>query len=140
MVEAEDLGQVDLKGFARPVVAYSVLRAKSESPKLDSPSWPLKIYTLGQFALLHEGKPLALSRKVQKRPLDLLKLLVASGGIGVETSALIELLWRDAEGDAAQASFDSTLYRLRKLIGIDGTITLSEGKLSLDASKCWLDV
>lgn len=140
VVEAEDLGQVDLKGFARPVVAYRVLRAKSESPKLDSPSWPLKIFTLGQFALLHEGKPLALSRKVQKRPMDLLKLLVASGGIGVETSALIELLWRDAEGDAAQTSFDSTLYRLRKIIGIDGTITLSEGKLSLDASKCWLDV
>ena len=140
VVEAEDLGQVDLKGFARPVVAYGVLRAKSTPPKLDAPSWLLKIYTLGQFALLHDGKPLALSRKVQKRPLDLLKLLIASGANGVGTSALIELLWPDAEGDAAQASFDSTPYRLRKLIGIDGTITLSEGKLSLDASKCWLDV
>ncbi len=140
VVELEDLGQVDLKGFARPVVAYRVLRAKSAPLKLDAPSWPLKIYTLGQFALLHDGKPLALSRKVQKRPLDLLKLLIASGAHGVETSALIELLWPDAEGDAAQASFDSTLYRLRKLIGIDGMVILSEGKLSLDSGKCWPDV
>ena len=139
VVEAEDFGQVDLKGFTRPVVAFQVLRAKSEPQKLDLISWPLKIYSLGQFALLCDGKPLALSRKVQKRPLDLLKHLVASGGIGVETSALIELLWPDAEGDAAQASFDSTLYRLRKLIGIDGVIALSEGKLSIDSAKCWLD-
>jgi adenylate cyclase len=139
VVEAEDLGQVDLKGFARPVVAYGITGVKSAPVKLDAPSWPLKIYTLGQFALLHDGKPLALSRKVQKRPLDLLKLLVASSGVGVETSALIELLWPDAEGDAAQASFDSTLYRLRKLIGIDGVIVLSEGKLSLESGKCWLD-
>ena len=36
VVEAEDLGQVDLKGFARPVVAYGVLRAKSTPPKLDA--------------------------------------------------------------------------------------------------------
>ena len=140
VVETEEIGQVELKGFARPVVAYGVLRAKSEAPKSDAASWPLKIYTLGQFALLCDGKPLALSRKVQKRPLDLLKLMVASGGKGVETSALFELLWPDAEGDAAQAAFDSTLYRLRKLIGIDGVILLSEGKLSLDKDKCWLDV
>jgi adenylate cyclase len=139
-VETENLGQVDLKGFARPVVAYGVLRTKAEPPKLATTSSPLKVYTLGQFALSQDGKPLALSRKVQKRPLDLLKLLIASGGVSVQTSALIQLLWPDAEGDAAQASFDSTLYRLRKLIGIDGALVLSEGKLSLDKDRCWLDV
>ena len=117
VVQAEELGQVDLKGFARPVVAFDITGVKTLSVIPDEPSWPLKIYTLGQFALLHDGKPLALSRKVQKRPLDLLKLLIASGGQGVETGAMIELLWPDAEGDAAQASFDSTLYRLRRLIG-----------------------
>ena len=140
VIETEDMGQVDLKGFARPVVAYRVLRAKSAPPKIGTPSLPLKIYALGQFALLHDGNPVSLSRKVQKRPLDLLKLLVASGGDGIEASALMELLWPDADGDAAQASFDSTLYRLRKLIAIDGVITLAEGKLSLDHTKCWLDV
>ncbi len=140
VIETEDMGQVDLKGFARPVVAYRVLRAKSAPPKIGTPSLPLKIYALGQFALLHDGKPVSLSRKVQKRPLDLLKLLVACGGHAIEASALMELLWPDADGDAAQASFDSTLYRLRKLIAIDGVITLAEGKLSLDHTKCWLDL
>ena len=140
LVDAEDLGQVDLKGFARPVIAYGITGVKPLNPAPDEPHWPLKIYALGQFALLHDGKPLALSRKVQKRPLDLLKLLIASGGRNVEMSTLIELLWPDAEGDAAHASFDSTLYRLRKLIGIDGVITLAEGKLSLDSVKCRLDL
>ena len=140
VVDLEEIGQVELKGFARPVVAYEVTGVKAALAKQVVAPTPLKIYTLGQFALLHDGKPLTLSRKLQKRPLDLLKLLIASGANGVETSALIETLWPDAEGDAAQASFDSTLYRLRKLIGVEGVISLSEGKLSVDNEKCWLDV
>ncbi len=140
VVDVEEIGQVDLKGFARPVVAFEVTGVKAALAKQVVAPTPLKIYTLGQFALLHDGKPLTLSRKLQKRPLDLLKSLIASGANGVETSALIETLWPDAEGDAAQASFDSTLYRLRKLIGVEGVIALSEGKLSVDNEKCWLDV
>lgn len=141
-IDVEDVGQVDLKGFARPVSAVSVLgvRSGSEVPAADIPAHPLRIFTLGQFSVLCNGQPLALSRKVQKRPLDLIKLLVAEGGVGVEIRALMQWLWPDADGDAAQASFDSTLYRLRKLIGVEGALTLSEGRLSLDGSKCWVDV
>ena len=43
--------------------------------------FPLKIYTLGQFTLMRDGQPIVFSRKVQKRPLDLLKVLIAYGGV-----------------------------------------------------------
>jgi two-component SAPR family response regulator len=86
------------------------------------------------------GEPLAFSRKTQKKPLDLLRLLLAFGGVRVETATLLELLWPDAEGDAAKVSFDSNLYRLRKLIGIDDILPLAEGKLSIDSTRCDADI
>jgi DNA-binding SARP family transcriptional activator len=60
--------------------------------------------------------------------------------VRTNTSTLIESLWPDAEGDSARVSFDSNLHRLRKLIGIDDVLVLTEGKLSLDPSRCWVDV
>jgi adenylate cyclase len=141
LVEAQPAEQVDLDGFARPVAAFALTRLKPQTPARDGErTWPLKIYALGQFTLQREGQPVVFSRKVQKRPLDLLKALIASGGLRTGTSTLIESLWPEAEGDSARVSFDSNLHRLRKLIGIDEVLVLAEGKLSLDASKCWIDV
>jgi DNA-binding SARP family transcriptional activator len=141
LVEAQPAEQVDLDGFARPVAAFALLRLKPPPPARGSePIRPLKIHALGQFTLQREGQPIVFSRKVQKRPLDLLKALIASGGLRTSTSTLIESLWPEAEGDSARVSFDSNLHRLRKLIGIDEVLVLAEGKLSLDASKCWVDV
>ena len=66
--------------------------------------------------------------------------LVALGGDGVDAARLAAILWPDASGDAAKVSFDRTLYRLRKLIGLDAALALNEGKLSLDPRYCWVDV
>ncbi len=49
------------------------------------------------------------------------------------------LVWPEAEGDDAKASFDSNLYRLRKLLAVDGALLLPEGKLSLNPALAWLD-
>ena len=84
--------------------------------------------------------PLVSKGKAQKQPLELLKALVAHGGRNVDAAMLTALLWPDAEGDDAKTSFDSNLYRLRKLLDVDGALALAEGKLSLDAGVVWLDV
>jgi class 3 adenylate cyclase/DNA-binding SARP family transcriptional activator len=139
-VEADQADQVDLAGFARPIAAYSIARLKPQGARQDAHAWPLKIYTLGQFTLLREGQPIVFSRKVQKRPLDLLKVLIAYGGVRADIATLIASLWPDAEGDAAKVAFDSNLHRLRKLVDIEDVLTLSEGKLSLDPGRCWVDV
>ncbi len=139
-IQGEEVAQINLKGFVRPVAAYRVLGFKALAKPADSAVSPLKIYGLGRFELHINGQPLTFSRKAQKKPFDLLRALIAFGAVRVETTTLMELLWPDAEGDAAKISFDSNLYRLRKLIGIDDVLTLSGGKLSLDRATCWVDV
>jgi DNA-binding SARP family transcriptional activator len=118
----------------------SRLKLRPRSSAIAAWPWPLAIRTLGRFELARDGAPLEVRGKAQKKPLDLLKALVALGAEGVDAARLAALLWPDAEGDAAKHSFDTTLYRLRKLLGRDDALVLAEGKLSLDREQCGLDV
>lgn len=102
--------------------------------------WPIAIRTLGNFELRIDGELLQSSRKAQKKPLELLKLLIVRGGKGVSAESIIDALWPDSDGDAAQNAFDSALHRLRKLLKQDDAILLSKGKLSLNPALCWLDI
>jgi two-component SAPR family response regulator len=103
-------------------------------------TWPVRIFTLGRFALLHQGQPLDYGRKVPHRPLVFLKALIALGGRDISSSSVASALWPDADGDNAQRSFDTTLYRLRKMLGDDRVLILRDGKVSLDERYCWVDV
>lgn len=101
--------------------------------------WPLKIYTLGRFSLMINGEAVNFPGRAKRKPMDLLKALIAMGGRDVCQDRLAEILWPDAEGDAAHRSLDTTLHRLRKLLGDDKTIILKEGKISLNGEVCWVD-
>lgn len=101
--------------------------------------WPVKVYTLGRFAVLINNQPARSGRKAQHKPLELLKALIAQGGREVSEDTLTAMLWPDAEGDAARQAFDTTLHRLRKLLGNDQAIFLHDRKLSLDNRYCWVD-
>jgi len=101
---------------------------------------PVTIFTLGRFSLLTNGQPADLGRKVPKRPLELLKAIIAQGGREISLSRLTSLLWPDVDGDQATRSFDTTLHRLRKILSQDRALVLRDGKLSLDSRYCWVDV
>jgi len=102
--------------------------------------WPVRVYTLGRFALVLDGQPLKATGKPQHRPLELLKALVALGGREVHGEALIEALWPDAAGLGAQKTLQITVHRLRELLGGAETLRVHDGKLTLDAGRCWVDV
>ena len=125
--------------YVRQLVAARGLPPPADGSPRDWP-WPLRIHALGRFEVVRDGAALAFRGKAQKKPLELLKALVALGGEGVEATRLAAILWPDAAGDAAKVSFDSTLYRLRKLLGQDDALALTEGKLALDRRQCWVDV
>jgi len=114
----------------------------SEKPPLhlENWPWPLKIYTLGRFELLKDGKPICFSRKVQQKPLALLKALIAFSGKEVKEDQIEDALWPEADGDAAHRSFKTNLHRLRRLLGHEEALQLKEGRLSLDPRYCWVDV
>jgi two-component SAPR family response regulator len=109
-----------------------------EDPTIDCWPWPVRVYTLGQFKLVVEDQTHVLETKGQHKPLRLLEVLIALGGTEVKEQRISEILWPDAEGDAAHSAFTTTLSRLRKLIG-DETIIVRNGRVSLDEQRCWVD-
>lgn len=102
--------------------------------------YPIRVYTLGKFEMVIDGKPVESEGKVQKKPLEMLKAIIAFGGHGVSEERLTDSLWPDADGDAAHKSFGVTLHRLRRLLGNDKAIRLQEGIVTLDQGYCWTDV
>ncbi|HTP66688.1 MAG TPA: AAA family ATPase, partial [Geobacteraceae bacterium] len=98
----------------------------------DTWPWPVKIYVLGKFELVLDGKPLSFTGKMPKRPLLLLKMLIALGGEGVREEQLTDLLWPEADGDRAHSVFTTTLSRLRRLIGFAEAIEIHSGKVSIN--------
>ncbi len=65
---------------------------------LDNWPWPLKIYTLGRFGLVKDNKPLHFTGKIQKKPMEMLKALIALGGRDVKEEQLSDLLWLRQKG------------------------------------------
>ncbi|MEP7280728.1 MAG: BTAD domain-containing putative transcriptional regulator [Rubrivivax sp.] len=124
--------------FAQQMVRRHALRAPAGAPA--TWPWAVRIRTLGTFAIEIDGGATEVPRKESRKPLDLLKLLVALGGENVGVARLCAALWPEATGPAARNSFDNTLHRLRKLLGGEGRVTLRAGSLSLDAAMCWTDL
>jgi hypothetical protein len=118
-----------------------LIRERGLLPEGPSEAWPwmFRLYTLGTFRLERHGEALGGSGKAQRRPLELLKLLIAHGGEKVSESRIVDALWPRIDGDSAHRSFTSALHRLRKLLGEDKAIVLHEGKLSLDRRYVWVD-
>jgi len=105
----------------------------------DNWPFPIKIYTLGRFSLLIDGEAQALTAQSAQKPMELLKCLIAMGARQVSQEKITEFLWPDAEGDSARRNFDTTLFRLRKLLKHDQALVLKEGLLSLNSSYVWVD-
>src|SRR5690606_9652783 len=101
--------------------------------------WPVKIYTLGRFGLVVGRQPLKFTGKAQKKPLEMLKILVASGGRSVREDRIAASLWPDTDDSHAALAMTTTLHRLRKLLGKDA-VQRQEGRLSINARVCWVDV
>ncbi|MEZ5581649.1 MAG: hypothetical protein R3F37_01650 [Candidatus Competibacteraceae bacterium] len=101
---------------------------------------PVKIHTLGRFALVVEDQPITFGRKAQRKPLELLKALIARGGRDVPQASIADTLWPDAEGDNAQQALTTTTHRLRRLLRHEQALGVSDGRLFLDPRYCWVDV
>ena len=125
--------------FVRHLVSRRRLVPREPPQHLDNWPWQLDIDTFGHFEVRVDGAPLRFSGKSQKRPLALLKAIIALGGRDVPETRLSDALWPDAEGDTAQQSLATTLHRLRQLVGTDA-IQRRDGFLGLDVARCRVDL
>jgi ATP/maltotriose-dependent transcriptional regulator MalT/DNA-binding SARP family transcriptional activator len=130
------------RGIETDFVRLLIERNGLQAPPGAGLAWPfrLRVRVLGGFELARDGEPVRFTGKAQQRPLDLLRYVMAEGGAGVDTAAAMGALWPDADGDAAKASFDAALFRLRKLLDVDRAVQLTGGKLSLAPELVWTDV
>ena len=116
------------------------LRLRSPMPDAEFWPWPVKVIALGTFEVYRDGERLEFSGKVPKKPLMLLKALIAFGGRNVPEERLMDALWPDEEADAARKSLDITVLRLRRLLGIQEAVLVSDELISLNTQMCWTDV
>ncbi len=94
-----------------------------------------RVAEVGRFEVKLDGAPIGVHGKAQKKPLELLKALIAGGGRAVDKARLADFLWPDADGDAA---LDMTISRLRKLLGRADALRIEDGKLGLDPQRVWV--
>jgi DNA-binding SARP family transcriptional activator len=125
--------------YVRELIRRRGLRPDPASTYLDQWPWPLRVVTLGRFEIRRDDQLLPSRRKAQRRPLTLLKAMIAFGGERVSEDRLAEALWPDAEGDAAQRALATAVHRLRRLLGDDKVIRRQAAQLSLDREVCWVD-
>ena len=108
-------------------------------PSTNTGDYTVRIHTLGRFSVQLNDSALTLSQGRKQRPLEMLKALVALGGREVHAELLCQALWPDADGDVAQNSFDVTLHRMRKVLGIKDLFILCDRRLTLNSDLAWVD-
>jgi LuxR family maltose regulon positive regulatory protein len=125
--------------YVRSLIRGNALLPDASYAEMEHWPWPVKIFTLGRFSIMKDESPIQFSRKVQQKPLALLKALIASGGREVSEERLSDILWPEAEGDTAHSAFTTTLFRLRQLLGMEHALRFHQGKAYLDSRCCCVD-
>jgi ATP/maltotriose-dependent transcriptional regulator MalT len=128
-------------GIERDFVRQTIARRGLPPPTAEEERWPwrVRVRALGAFELAVDGTALDGAAKPQRKPIELLKYVIAAGGRDVSFGAVTQALWPDAEGDAAKRSFDVTLHRVRRMLERDDAIVLHGGKLALNPGIVWVD-
>lgn len=116
-------------------------RLTPENPRSVGPywPWPVRIHLLGRLEVVCARKPMELSAKTPKKPLELLKVLISQSVNGISRERAADHLWPDTDGDRASQNINTNLHRLRKLLGPSQAIQLEKGCLRLNPSQCWID-
>jgi DNA-binding SARP family transcriptional activator len=138
---AANLCGVALELDADAAFAHRVIAARSlacPDPGIAQWPWPLRVRTLGGFAIERAGVPVKFARKAPKRLLELLRLITALGGRHVDAGRVSATLWPDAEGDESRDALKTMLHRTRSLLGAD-FLVVRDGQIGFDEDVTWID-
>lgn len=125
--------------YCRKLIRAHDLSPEDPARAPDNWPWVLKISTLSRFEIMIDDRPLRFSARVHRKPLELLKSLIARGGVGVDTEKIMDDLWPEAEGDMARSAFSTNLSRLRRILEKKEAIRHLDGRLTLNRKHCRLD-
>ena len=127
-----------------PAYVLDLIRKRDLSPEvppmeIEAWPWKVRIHTMGRFSIVCDGKRVGFQGKAQQKPIHLLKALIALGGRDVPREKLADALWPEVDGDRALQSLAVTVRRLRHLLGNEGAVLVSEGRVTLSNQVCWVD-
>lgn len=122
--------------FVREVIARRGLKAPDPAPA----AWPfpVRVECLGAFRIRDaDGNEPGAGR--QQKTLDVLQFVIAAGGRSVPVDRIVRALWPGEGRVGAQQAFDTTLHRLRKLLGSESAIVVADRQVSIDPEVMWVD-
>lgn len=125
--------------LARDVVLSLGLRPPPGAVSIETWPWNLRVEALGGLSIVRRGAHVDTGRKAPRKVLETLRRLVVAGPQGVRQEDLAEALWPDADGDAALRALKTTLYRLRKLLGVPEAVSQRGGRVALDGRAVFVD-
>jgi DNA-binding SARP family transcriptional activator len=126
--------------FVRSLISGHGLLPDAQHPGIEHWPWPVRIRTFGEFRLLRDEEAVRTGARSQKKPVELLKAILAFGGQDVSETRLTDALWPDADGDSGRDALKMALHRLRKLLDHPQAILVDGGKLSINPRCCWTDL
>ncbi len=140
---AAGLCALALRLEVEPVFVAEVIRARQlPAPPEAGPNWPgpLWLRLFGGFEYQLHGEAQTPQGKTQQKPLELLRRLACTRSLHAPMSLLQDQLWPDAEAPAARKNLETTVQRLRRLLGDDSLVRVGDGRVALDAGRCSSDV
>jgi LuxR family maltose regulon positive regulatory protein len=135
-----------LRAGIEPVFVDELIKRRKLKPPHHASGhwpWPVRVFALGAFRLECSGTPYRPSHKAQDKVLELLKLLVAAELLvrgPAKRGWLMDRMWPDHDPANARKALDMTIARLRRLLGTERAVLVSEGRVSLGSDTVWTDV
>jgi DNA-binding SARP family transcriptional activator len=116
-------------------------RLRPAAPLLAGPEWPwaVKIRVLGGFQMEIRADDSGPASRKAKRPMELLALMICRGPGGISREEAADALWPDTDGDRVRQNLDTTLFRLRRMLGTEFAVEAADGRLALAPAVCWVD-
>ncbi|RVT50113.1 winged helix-turn-helix domain-containing protein [Rubrivivax albus] len=108
----------------------------------DAWPWPLRLQVLGGFTWQRAGDGDAATQggRAALKPIELLSRLAAEAGLApMPAETLAQALWPGEGREGRDKALETTLARLRRLIGDAAALRLAERRLRLDPQHVWLD-
>ncbi len=125
-------GQNSGKQVPDKLAARPLRRLASLNPKVE-------IYCLGDFSVRANATSSLAPLKRNSQPTALLQLLVAAGPHGVDKTEAEIKLWTRYQAELAENTLDTTVYRLRKMLGNHNTVEVANGIVRLDEAHVRID-
>jgi DNA-binding SARP family transcriptional activator len=129
------------KGICTNFVVNVVSERQLQAPEDASEfwPWPLRIKTFGGLVVTMHGEPLVFPGRTQAKPLELLCYLASCQGMQADNINICAALWVAEDPTKSSKNLESTIARLRKLLGNDDFVRVANGQVSLNKNFVWCD-